>query len=893
MRGLVWPVSVVGVALMAAASAAFVSVNDRCSLPTPYPPSGAGAGVANHGDFEGPFANGVAAQWTAFKDPTYTGQVHFAGTDAPFPGTNAQKLVLPQPPPTYSDQEAGVYQQIWVVPGASYTATCKIYLDAPPAQQYNGEDLVAWVGLDPFGEASGNGGGMKWSVSAATPDQWITATTTVTAVLPVMTLSLKGTRKFPQHGNEARVWFDEVTLTGPVPEGTPPGPEPDPIDPESLIPGTSGPNLVANPSFEQAFSNGVSAGWSKWSTAGTGTWKRSQRIGKIGGGRYDCGSLDALGQMNPKTILLYGGRPHPTNPNDAGANGVYGDIAYLTDTFPQLEDAIFIGRPAIDDNWVTYRTNPAFYGRQLADQLWIKQQQFPRFDCWQGVNEPDWGDGWQTVLAFEKAFAERAHELGMKVCALNLSTGSPGNYWRMVDETFDPSCRDLLEVADYLGHHCYGGPADQLMVLNQVRDDACAFALRPRRFRDMYERRGWRFPPVIATEGSTYFGWHGTFNPATISADLTTMGAYMNANSWWCGYTNFVVGGSCGWSIFEIAGQGTIIPDVGTWNANNPADAREGLYSQMIGAGKVHPRTLSELTPAGQFTGGINQVVNGLVPGEGYLIKCWMKYEFRGRQPTQFKFHLGIDSTGQTTNGGADTIDWGADQIADKAKVHEIFTHVWRTFTATSSTASLWLRASQPLTDPSFMVYVDQVELRQLDDGPAAPSIQLSTNLIEVSTHFGEAIPNGLFTIRNSGVNVLEYTVDEDIPWLKVGPTSGSSTGEADPLTLTYAVTGVAPGLHQGTIVVSASEANNSPQIVAVNLLVLTVRPDFDQDGDVDQSDFGHLQLCLSGPGVIQPSTHCLDADLDNDDDVDQDDFGLLQDCISGAGRPARADCMD
>ncbi|MEP0842262.1 MAG: hypothetical protein HRF43_06080, partial [Phycisphaerae bacterium] len=512
-----------------------IAITDRCALPTPYPPAGAPAGTARNPGFEAGFTSGAAEGWTAFKDAAYTGQVHYPGADRVYAGDASQQLVLPQP--ADGPQQAGIYQQIWVVPGGTYQATARVYLDPPAQQTYNGEDLVAWLGLDPYGEASGDGGGMVWSAEASSPRTWLTLTVTVKAVLPVMTLSLKGVRKFPQHGHDGQLWFDSVTLTGPVPTGTPPGPEPDPLDPEAALPRTIGANLVGNPGFEQPFTDGVSAGWNRWSTVGEGVWRQTRRVGKVGGGRYDCGDLAGLAEMNPKTILLYGGTPSPTQPNDAGGDGTYGDARTLAEEYQHLENTIIIGRPAIDANWDIYRTNPAFFGRQLADQLWIKQQQFPRIDCWQGLNEPDAQRDWQAALAFEKAFADRAHELGMKVVALNLGTGEPANYWRMVDETFEPSCRELLAVADYLGHHCSGGPNDDLMVTNQGRDDVCAYAMRPRRFKDLYARRGWRFPPVIATEGSTWGTWHGHWRPETISNDLTTMGAYMNANRWWCGYT--------------------------------------------------------------------------------------------------------------------------------------------------------------------------------------------------------------------------------------------------------------------------------------------------------------------------------------------------------------------
>ena len=68
---------------------------------------------------------------------------------------------------------------------------------------------------------------------------------------------------------------------------------------------------------------------------------------------------------------------------------------------------------------------------------------------------------------------------------------------------------------------------------------------------------------------------------------------------------------------------------------------------------------------------------------------------------------------------------------------------------------------------------------------------------------------------------------------------------------------------------------------------------DFDYDGDVDQADFGHFQLCLSGTDVPQDDPPCADAKLDGDDDVDATDFGLFLGCLSGANYPCRFNCAD
>ncbi|MGQ9651669.1 MAG: malectin domain-containing carbohydrate-binding protein [Phycisphaerae bacterium] len=57
---------------------------------------------------------------------------------------------------------------------------------------------------------------------------------------------------------------------------------------------------------------------------------------------------------------------------------------------------------------------------------------------------------------------------------------------------------------------------------------------------------------------------------------------------------------------------------------------------------------------------------------------------------------------------------------------------------------------------------------------------------------------------------------------------------------------------------------------------------DFDQDLDIDQTDFGLLQVCFSGNGITQDDPSCTAADLDGDADVDHADFGIFLNCLSG-----------
>jgi hypothetical protein len=66
---------------------------------------------------------------------------------------------------------------------------------------------------------------------------------------------------------------------------------------------------------------------------------------------------------------------------------------------------------------------------------------------------------------------------------------------------------------------------------------------------------------------------------------------------------------------------------------------------------------------------------------------------------------------------------------------------------------------------------------------------------------------------------------------------------------------------------------------------------DFDDDGDVDQEDFGHLQVCLSG-SYPQLLAECRDTRLNDDDErVDAVDLAIFLGCHSGPGAPAHETC--
>jgi hypothetical protein len=68
---------------------------------------------------------------------------------------------------------------------------------------------------------------------------------------------------------------------------------------------------------------------------------------------------------------------------------------------------------------------------------------------------------------------------------------------------------------------------------------------------------------------------------------------------------------------------------------------------------------------------------------------------------------------------------------------------------------------------------------------------------------------------------------------------------------------------------------------------------DFDNDGDVDASDFAEFAHCFNGAGRPPRTLACSPtksdlADADGDGDVDGLDFGVFASCFNGAGSAAR-----
>lgn len=107
-----------------------------------------------------------------------------------------------------------------------------------------------------------------------------------------------------------------------------------------------------------------------------------------------------------------------------------------------------------------------------------------------------------------------------------------------------------------------------------------------------------------------------------------------------------------------------------------------------------------------------------------------------------------------------------------------------------------------------------------LANRPAGPTISLSTSNLNTTVQPGLNAPSQTFTVRNSGSGTLNYNITANRPWLSVLPSSGSSTGETDTITVNYTTSQLAAGTHSATITIADPAASNNPQALSVTVTV-------------------------------------------------------------------------
>lgn len=129
-------------------------------------------------------------------------------------------------------------------------------------------------------------------------------------------------------------------------------------------------------------------------------------------------------------------------------------------------------------------------------------------------------------------------------------------------------------------------------------------------------------------------------------------------------------------------------------------------------------------------------------------------------------------------------------------------------------TATVVCAASGGIPGPSY------VSVTQFDVD--ARHITLSTNALAFTCLLGYPSPISSFSVVNTGGGTMDYSVATNVGWLTVTPSSvsGLDSGTPQVHVLSVRTNGLVPGVSNATITVTASQADNTPQTIAVTMTV-------------------------------------------------------------------------
>ena len=140
----------------------------------------------------------------------------------------------------------------------------------------------------------------------------------------------------------------------------------------------------------------------------------------------------------------------------------------------------------------------------------------------------------------------------------------------------------------------------------------------------------------------------------------------------------------------------------------------------------------------------------------------------------------------------------------------------------------------------------------------ANPHIELNPTLLNfIATQNGDLPPSQTFTISNSGGDTLNWSLSNNSNWLEVNPDSGRSNNSV--ITINVNSTNLPSFTNYDTIIVTSTNADNSPQMIPVNYYLAPSLSGTDP-GIPDTVRIQRIEF-------IPPDTHiCVDVTVFNDE---------------------------
>jgi len=151
---------------------------------------------------------------------------------------------------------------------------------------------------------------------------------------------------------------------------------------------------------------------------------------------------------------------------------------------------------------------------------------------------------------------------------------------------------------------------------------------------------------------------------------------------------------------------------------------------------------------------------------------------------------------------------------------------------------------------------------------PTAARIESSISSLMSGSVIGENADPVTFNVANFGIETLNYTISETVPWLSVDPASGSSNGltDSNTHTINFTTTDLPGGTYETVIQILSPEADNSPYEIPV--MINVIRPQLSTGSNLisvttregQNADNGSLEIWNSNSGVIM--NYSLSTDI-------------------------------
>jgi len=132
--------------------------------------------------------------------------------------------------------------------------------------------------------------------------------------------------------------------------------------------------------------------------------------------------------------------------------------------------------------------------------------------------------------------------------------------------------------------------------------------------------------------------------------------------------------------------------------------------------------------------------------------------------------------------------------------------------------------------------------------------LSTSTTSLPIISSQGTNAPNNVFQVWNSGKGIMSYNISETSTWLLVSPSSGTSSGEKDDITISYTTDNLATGTYYAIITVTADDADGSPVTIDVALTVIDLST-YLISGTVSGDTQDGVTLTLSGGASVVTTT--------------------------------------